>query len=175
RSIVRFPSLPRRELRFGVLGDHTATHADLGMLAPSGVRREIEGARLAIAEAGAGSVHLFRPPYGVHTAAVDALAHRDGLVEVLWSVDSGDSDYPAEDFHQISRNVRHDVRPGAIVLMHENRGQTIRALRAILPWLDRRRLRAVTVPQLLAADPPTVGQLRRGRAGCPPAVPSVRS
>jgi peptidoglycan/xylan/chitin deacetylase (PgdA/CDA1 family) len=167
RSVVRFPKLPRRELALGVLGDHTATHADLGALAPGGVRREIAGGQLAIAEAGAGAVSLFRPPYGIHTPAVDREVHRRRLIEVLWSIDSGDSDalHP-QTFHQISHTVRSQIRPGSIVLMHENRGQTIRALRAILPWLGRHHLHAVSVPRLLELDPPQPGMLRRGQSAC---------
>jgi peptidoglycan/xylan/chitin deacetylase (PgdA/CDA1 family) len=82
-------------------------------------------------------------------------------------VDSGDSRVaPPQDFRAISATVRRFVRPGSIVLFHENRGQTIRALRSILPALRRRRLRAVTVPELMAADAPSIGQLRQGSAGC---------
>jgi peptidoglycan/xylan/chitin deacetylase (PgdA/CDA1 family) len=71
--------------------------------------------------------------------------------------------------------VRRNIRAGSIVLMHENRGQTIRALRGILPSLRRRGLRSVTVPELLAADPPTTAQLAAGRQGCGPAVPGAGS
>jgi hypothetical protein len=52
------------------------------------------------------------------------------------------------------------------VLMHENHGQTIRALTTLLPALHRRHLRSVSVPQLLASDPPPAAQVRRGLAGC---------
>ena len=97
----------------------------------------------------------------------DAEVRREGMVEILWDVDSKDSQVsPPQDFHAISANVRRHVRPGSIVLMHENRGQTVRALRAILPFLRRRHLRAVTVPELLAADPPSPALLRAGARGC---------
>src|SRR5439155_559568 len=96
--------------------------------------------------------------------AIAAEARRLGMVEVLWSVDSGDS--IGGNFHQIAARVRRGIRPGSIVLMHENRGQTIRALRSILPYLRRRRLRPVSVPELLAADPPSRARLRAGEGGC---------
>lgn len=167
RSVVRFPQWPRRELRIGAVGDHTATHADLGRLDAAGVRREIAGGALAIAEAHGGRAKMFRPPYEVHPAAVDREAAREGLVEVLWDVDSGDSDTaPARDYRAIYRAVRAAIRPGSIVLMHENRGQTIRALRLLLPWMHRHGLRSVSVPELLAADPPSAAQLRGGAAAC---------
>jgi hypothetical protein len=57
--------------------------------------------------------------------------------------------------------------------MHENRGQTVRAMRSILPALAKRHLRLVTVPELLAADPPTQAQLDKGVNGCK-AAPAAR-
>jgi hypothetical protein len=51
--------------------------------------------------------------------------------------------------------------------MHENRGQTIRALKFnIIPALKRRHYKTVSLPELLALDPPTLKQLRAGPGGC---------
>jgi hypothetical protein len=59
------------------------------------------------------------------------------------------------------------LAPGSIILMHENRGQTIRALTTIIQAIRRKHLRAVTVPELVAEDPPSLRQLRAGLSGCP--------
>ena len=75
------------------------------------------------------------------------------MIEVLWSIDSGDSQ--GKNWRQIGREVLRNIQPGSIVLLHENRGQTIRALhRLILPGLEERGLTLVTVPELLMLDPP---------------------
>jgi peptidoglycan/xylan/chitin deacetylase (PgdA/CDA1 family) len=87
------------------------------------------------------------------------------MIEVIWDVDSADS--AGADKYGIAANVIRALRPGAIVLMHENRGQTIQALHRILPALRRRHLRAVPVSELLERDPPSERQLRAGRQGCP--------
>jgi hypothetical protein len=50
--------------------------------------------------------------------------------------------------------------------MHENRGQTIRALPRIFRALGEDHLRAVTVPELVEQDPPSLAQLRAGGHGC---------
>lgn len=174
RSIQRFPQWPRRERRLGAIGEHTLTHPYLPGLAPGAARHEIAGGQAAAAAAAGVRVRLFRPPYGAHTPAIDRLVARLGMVEVLWDVDSTDSRVaPPSNYATIASTVRHGIRPGSIVLFHENRGQTIRALRTILPMLSRRRLRAVTVPQLLRDDPPSRIMLARGWAGCdapPPAA-----
>jgi len=165
RNLARFPSALRTEERAGALGDHTWTHPDLGFLAPAAVMRQIASTKRAIARATGRRVQLFRPPYGVHDATVDAAARRLGLVEVLWTVDSADS--LGAGYARIARNMLRGMRPGAIVLMHENRGQTIRALKFIvLPRVRRLHLSLVTVPRLLSGDPPTPAQLARGARGC---------
>ena len=69
-------------------------------------------------------------------------------------------------YSQIEHNVIAGLRPGAIILMHENHGQTVRALINIFGALKRRHLRAVSVAQLLTDDPPSAAQLRTPGGGC---------
>jgi hypothetical protein len=52
--------------------------------------------------------------------------------------------------------------------MHENHGQTVRALLSIFAALQRRHLRAVSVAQLLTDDPPSTAQVRSAGGGCGP-------
>src|SRR5947208_11097315 len=86
------------------------------------------------------------------------------MLEILWSTDSADS--LGAEWDGIIRNVEAGLHPGSIILMHENRGQTIRALTTLLPELHRRHMRSVTLPELMAEDPPSKAQLERGPAGC---------
>lgn len=164
KSIRSYPAWPRREVRGAALGDHTATHVLLPLLTRGAMEREIAVGQRVASRSAHVPIRLFRPPYGAFDRAVTRTARRLGMVEIIWSVDSGDS--IRGNFHAIATRVRHAVRPGAIVLFHENRGQTIRALRSLLPWLERHHYRTASVPELLAADPPTARQLRRGMQGC---------
>ena len=165
QNLAARPALPPEEQALGAVGDHTWTHPVLTSLPPSAIRTELSRTQRELERLVHRRVSLFRPPYGRHSAVVDATATALGMLEVLWSVDSRDS--LGADYRGITRNVLAGLRPGAIVLMHENRGQTIRALKFhILPALRRRGFRAVSVPELLALDPPTRAQLRRGFAGC---------
>ena len=164
RNVVRLPGAVQRERAVAALGDHTFTHPELTALGPGAVYAELARTKAVIRAATGETVHLFRPPYELRDRTVDAVARRLGLVEILWNVDSQDS--LGADWAQIIANVEAGLRPGAIILMHENHGQTIRALTTLLPALARRHLRSVTVPALLAADPPTAALLRQGAAGC---------
>jgi peptidoglycan/xylan/chitin deacetylase (PgdA/CDA1 family) len=154
----RFQGLLREEARLGAVGDHTWDHVSVDGMTPSELDAEIgHTRRVASSEAGE-PVFLFRPPLGQHDAAADAYLRSHGMIDVLWSVDSEDSQ--GANAFQIFRNVRDHLSPGDIVLLHENRGTTQAALPRILELVRRRGLQTVTVPQLLTMDPPSTGQLR---------------
>ncbi len=165
RNIAGWPDLPRQELELAALGDHSWTHPELTRLTAEEMRSELADTKSAIEKASGEPVKLFRPPYGAHNAAIDAQAGALGMLQVLWSIDSGDSQ--GADYDQIQKTVLREIRPGSIVLLHENRGQAIRAVKYhILPELRRRGLTPVTVPELLERDPPSAAQLRAGGGGC---------
>lgn len=164
KSINAYHGYLPRELKLAAIGDHTYTHPDLVELAPTKVVWELRATAALVRAQSGERVDLWRPPYEAHDRTVDRIARELGLLEILWSVDS--RDWFGADWKQIIRNVEAGLRPGAIVLMHENHGQTIRALTTLLPALHRHRLRSVSVSQLLASDPPSAAQVRRGLAGC---------
>ncbi|MGA9762413.1 MAG: polysaccharide deacetylase family protein [Gaiellaceae bacterium] len=140
---------------YAALGVHAWEHKSLDQRSQAKIRNQIVWTRNAIAKATGAQARLFRPPYGARNARVDKVTRRLGMVEVLWSIDSGDSQ--GKNWRQIGREVLRNIQPGSIVLLHDNRGQTIRALhRLILPGLEKRGLIPVTVPELLTLDPPPV-------------------
>jgi peptidoglycan/xylan/chitin deacetylase (PgdA/CDA1 family) len=164
KQIRAYQRLAGREKSFAAVGDHTMTHPFLPALSHAAMVREIVAARTVIERAADQPVIVFRPPYEAHTPAIDREVRALGMLEVLWNVDSADS--LGANYARIERNVVSGLAPGSIILMHENRGQTIRALPVIFAALSRRHLQAVTVPELVAADPPSLRQLRSGERGC---------
>ncbi len=153
-----FAGIPRAAARFGVVGDHTWDHISMDGLSASELDQEIGRTRTALERLTGRRVELFRPPLGQHDEQVDAYLRSHGLLDILWTIDSRDSQGASAD--KIYRTVRDGLSPGDIVLLHENRGTTQDALPRILNLIEQRGYRAVTVPQLLAADPPTGKQLR---------------
>jgi peptidoglycan/xylan/chitin deacetylase (PgdA/CDA1 family) len=166
KEVDAYPRLVSLEEPLATFGDHTMTHPFLPALARSAVVQQLVAARTVIERAIRQPVVLFRPPYEGRTPTIDDVVRALGMLEVLWNVDGRDS-VGDTNYLGIERNVIAGLRPGSIILMHENHGQTIRALPAIFAALARRRLQAVTVPELLSADPPSLRQLRRGLGGCP--------
>jgi peptidoglycan/xylan/chitin deacetylase (PgdA/CDA1 family) len=172
RNIPLVAGALRAERALGAVGDHTFTHPLLTALAPSEAQAQIVRTEHDIEAASGGPVFLFRPPYGAHNSTIDSIARAHNLLEILWTVDSRDS--LGASYAQIERNVIEGMHPGSIILMHENHGQTIRAMLSIFAALQRKHLRPVSVPRLLTDDPPSEAQLRAGGLGCG-AGPSVGS
>jgi peptidoglycan/xylan/chitin deacetylase (PgdA/CDA1 family) len=159
RNIELVPGATRAERAIGAVGDHTYTHPLLTGLSRGEAEHEIVRTQQAL-ERSTG-------------APIDDIAHAHGLLEILWTVDSADS--LGANYAQIEHNVITGLHPGSIILMHENHGQTVRALLAIFGALQRLHLRAVSVPQLLTDDPPSTAQLRAGGSGCGLAASALTS
>lgn len=120
------------------------------------IRSQLADARVAITRATSTPVVLFRPPYEADDPRVNRIVRHAGPLEVLWSIDSRDwQDGPLT---AIERNVGRQLRPGAIILFHEQGKRTLPALRWLLSDL-RSNLRPVTLPALLATDGPDRQQL----------------
>ena len=153
-----FDCIVRDEARVGVIGDHTWDHTIMTKGSPREYQQEIARTRSAARRASGQSVRLFRPPFGAHDASLDRWVRSHGMLEVIWSIDTGDSQGASAD--KIYRTVKANLSPGDIILMHDNRGTTENALPRILDLLEMRGLTPVTVPELLTQDPPSTKQVR---------------
>jgi len=149
-----------REIRDGdVVGDHTETHPMLAHLSAHEQYEELFEQIARIELLGGPRPTLFRPPYGSFNATTIRELRALHLLMVMWSVDAGD--YLQPGVPAIVEHTLAGVRPGAIILMHDAGGvrtQTIAALPIIIHALRARGYHLVTVPQLLADEPPPSGQ-----------------
>ncbi|MFF6984674.1 polysaccharide deacetylase family protein [Streptomyces sp. NPDC008343] len=121
------------------LCDHTVHHDEaMHALSPEAQDYEIAGAQGMIDRAAGGHAPLryFRAPGGDFTPAIRQIAVRHGLRPLGWTVDAEDWKRPG--VPAILSNVKSELEPGGIVLMHDaggDRSQTVQALKELLPWL----------------------------------------
>jgi len=155
-----FSASTAREIRDGfVIGNHTENHPEMARLAAHDQHEELFDQSARIELAGGPRPDLFRPPYGSFNATTFRELRNMHLLMVLWSVDTGDYEQPG--VAVIVRRALEGAKPGAIILMHDaggNRSQTIAALPEVVRQLRARGFHLVTIPQLLADDPPPAGQ-----------------
>jgi peptidoglycan-N-acetylglucosamine deacetylase len=155
-SIERYPRYLRLVRDAGyTIGDHTMTHPQLGRLPGPEQIGEIDGQARLLRHARIPYPRLFRPPYGSFDSDTRGLLQERRMLMVLWSVNP--EDYYRPGAKRIVKRVLEAVRPGSIVLMHDgggDRSETVRAVPRIVRKLRARGYRIVTVPRLLADDPP---------------------
>jgi peptidoglycan/xylan/chitin deacetylase (PgdA/CDA1 family) len=163
-SVAAFSNVPRQQVKFGGVEDHTWTHSDLRTLGTAGATSELRSTKKTLEQAAGEPVTLMRPPYGARDAMTDRVSHKLGLLPVMWDSDTQDSLGAGSD--TILQNAVAGLRPGGIVLMHETKDTTPSLLPKILASAKQKGLRLVSIPQLLALDPPTEAQVRDGGNGC---------
>jgi peptidoglycan/xylan/chitin deacetylase (PgdA/CDA1 family) len=152
-----WPAAPRQESQLGAVGNHTWSHPRLTELPSWLVWAELLRTQYETSRDLGWKPRLFRPPYELHDKQTDAAVRSLGLVQVLWSATSGD-DLPHPTKKSVARSVIRELQPGAIILMHDIHPWTVDAMPAILKAIHARGLRAVSIPELLALDPPAPNQ-----------------
>jgi peptidoglycan-N-acetylglucosamine deacetylase len=159
QEIPDFRVSAEREIRDGfVLGNHTENHPMLARMSAHDQYEQLFEQTARIELLGGHRPRLFRPPYGSFNATTFKLLHQMHLLMVLWSVDTDDYERPGVEV--IVQRALEGAKPGAIILMHDgggDRSQTIAALPEVIRRIRARGLHLVTVPQLLADDPPPAG------------------
>jgi len=155
--LAYWPDAAHAEARMGGVGNHTWSHAHLTRLPHWLVWLELMRTQYEVGSQVGWKPRLFRTPYAEHSRATDDISLQLELVEVFWNVDARD-DVPHARVGAIVRNVEHGLRPGSIILLHDLHPWTVRALPRILQAICARGLRAVSVQELLAIDPPAPRQ-----------------
>jgi peptidoglycan-N-acetylglucosamine deacetylase len=149
----------REETRVGVVGNHTWSHPRLTELPGWLVWAELLRTQYEASRTLGWKPRLFRPPYELRNKKTDAVVNSLGLVQVLWSATAGDDLAGKQPTKMaIARNVIRELRPGAIVLLHDIHPWTVEAMPAILKAIKARGLRAVSIPELLVLDPPAANR-----------------
>jgi peptidoglycan/xylan/chitin deacetylase (PgdA/CDA1 family) len=146
------PELIREIVRRGHgLGNHTDTHpqATFWALPPWSIRREIARCNAALREITGETPRWFRAPVGMVNPFVHPAAAAQGLRLVGWSARGYDGVARKAVPAQVVRRILPDLRPGAIVLLHEGRvsargeAPNVRGLKLLLDALEERNFRTV--------------------------------
>lgn len=138
------------------VGNHTWSHPNLETLTNDGVVRELADCSAAILDATGRAPYFYRAPFLNDTAAAKLAGLTLGMVSVGCDVVAGD--WRIEEWREITNNVTRGVQAGGrIVLLHDgvpndrvgDRRPTVKAVKAIVPWLQDHGYQLVTVSELL--------------------------
>jgi len=155
QAAARHPQVVRRVAEAGcAIGNHSWDHPSFPALGRRQRWRQVRQTQAALAPYGS---RLFRPPYG----HLDRRCHLDlrllGYTVAAWNITG--YDWLDHDPAWLSQNIRDQLRPGSIILLHDaawmtldqgwaDRGPMLAAVDELLASLSG-RFRFVTLPDLL--------------------------
>jgi peptidoglycan-N-acetylglucosamine deacetylase len=136
------------------VGAHGWSHGD-HRDDPLGRARDVARTAELVAAACGVRPRVFRPPFGLTDPRLEAAVAAHDLTTVLWDVDPRDYEEPGA--RAICRRTLDAIRPGSIVLLHDDRPElapTAAAVDLLLGALGRRAWAAVTVSDLVGGPVP---------------------
>ncbi|MBS2040487.1 glycosyltransferase [bacterium] len=187
QNALRYPELLQRMDQEGhEIGSHSFSHPNLGALADPRVELELNLTQRVLQSLCGRSTLLFRPPYNadaeptspeeVHPLVVASKLGYHTVGELLDPEDwrllepTGAGQTRPRTASDIARAAIQEVetKPGNCLLLHDaggDRSATVEALKILIPELQRRGYRFVTVSQLLGSHrdrvmPATAGESR---------------
>jgi peptidoglycan-N-acetylglucosamine deacetylase len=121
------------------IGNHTYNHPDLAALTPRQIQWQLaHGPRS----------RCVRPPYGATNRTVERILSREGLRQVLWTIDTRDWSRPGTK-RIVQAATGPSIRTGSIVLLHDgggDRSETVAALPQIIAALQHQGYAVLRIP-----------------------------
>ena len=141
------------------IGTHSNTHPDMGGMSATEIKEELTLSCDIIERVTGKRPDLFRPPYGSYSDVLISSASELGLTTIQWDVDT--LDWKGISAGEIAERVLGSVRPGSIVLMHNNGEHTAEALPLVLEGLKAMGYTFMTVGDMIYRDGYTIDHTGR--------------
>lgn len=129
------------------IGNHSYTHPQLARVSVGQIKSELDRTNKAIFDATGIQPVWFRPPYGSVNNKVRDVASELGLKTIMWTEDPRDWSKRSS-ASSIEKHVLSNLRPGSVVLLHDNHQNTIDAIPYIFKSMKEQGYRFVTVDEL---------------------------
>ena len=154
--VRQYPDLVRLETAQGhEVGVHTDQHKDVIRMSQSELAADLAQASDSVEQATGRRPQYFRPPHGFRDPMILAETGRQGMTLVNWSVMSRDWTNPG--VQTLVERMEKEVKPGAIILLHDGAGlkqvepreQTVEAVRIVIRQLKAEGCHFVTLSEAL--------------------------
>ena len=155
--VRRLPEIARQAAQAHEIGNHTDTHPALWLKSRRFIQEEIDRAQDVLT--GYAPVKWFRAPFGVRWFGLRPALAAHGLTNVMWGCIG--RDWAALSGEAIADRVLRSRADGLIVCLHDGRGLTARpqigntleAVRRLIPQLLEQGCRFETVSEIVQAEP----------------------
>lgn len=129
------------------IGLHTYNHPSLTRLSAAAIRNELESTNAVLECITGERSAIMRPPNGALNDAVRSVIAQAGYTAYLWSIDPKDWS-PGNDNSLVMQNIKQNLHPGAIILLHSSSGQkrASQILPELLDYLDTQGYKTKALP-----------------------------
>lgn len=131
--------LVHRAVREGhLIANHTINHANLCLVKPAEAELEIDENTRIYEELSGLPILLFRSPYGARCRRLMKILDERSLAHLHWDIDP--REWMHHDSDEVTRYVIAKLKHldgRAVVLMHDTKAASARALPRILDWIDK--------------------------------------
>lgn len=133
------------------VGNHTFHHSrSTGFYPVSKLEQELISTREVVKRHTGLNMKLYRPPFGVTTPNLAKVVSQLKQHVIGWSVRSFDTTRQSAD--RIIQRIVKETRPGAVVLLHDDREKCVAILEAVIPQLLNQHYTFSTVGELFQLE-----------------------
>lgn len=134
------------------IANHSNKHPHVCQMTKEAIKKDLLEAHETLKEITGVECNLYRPPYGEYNNTVLEAAKECGYYTIQWDVDSLDwKEYGLQPL--IDKVLNHkNLRPGTIILMHNDTKYTAKALEAIVKGIIDKGYTFVPVSELIYKD-----------------------
>ena len=145
KNVSAYPEVVQKVHKDGhAIGIHTWNHPVLTNIPLDEAKHEIMDTKDIIQKVTGIQTNITRPPYGSINKAVQYAVDQ---VFIMWDVDT--LDWKSHNTDAILQEVKKEVRPGSIILMHDIHQTSIDPLPTVIEYLQSQGYTLVTVDELL--------------------------
>lgn len=133
------------------IGNHSYTHSFyIDFKSLQGFKDELNKTAEIVSELIGKRMRLFRPPYGVTTPNLAKASNALNYNIIGWSIRSLDT--TADTAQIIAQRIQTQIKPGSIILFHDNSDKTIQVLKQTLKFAKENGYKIVSVERLLKIE-----------------------
>lgn len=149
----KHPEILRRIDREGhILGGHSFSHHYFfDLFSARRMKQEMKRTEEVVFQATSRTIRLFRPPYGVTNPAVARAISDLQYCSVGWSLRSRDT--VIKDDGKLLKRLKKRLKPGDVVLMHDNRTWNVNRVKAFIKYLKEQQFTVKRIDKLLNLEP----------------------
>lgn len=152
KHIEAYPEVFQQIIQEGhTVGNHTLTHTrKMGFLSAETIYKEIVGCDVIVQQKSGLKMNLFRPPFGIINPKVKRALKRTGHLVLGWNVRPYDAITKSPNV--IIKRITRKLKPGDVILLHDNQPKTAAILEQLLVILEEKKLGTIRPDKLFGID-----------------------